>query len=68
MKPPHQFQIGDRVQLSKLGGSRSMKMKSHVGTVVSIRGRRGRGSVYVLIDGNKEPSALHHSYIEPELK
>ena len=67
MKPPYQFQLGERVQLSKLGRSRSMKMKSHVGTIVSIVGGTGRGRIYVLIDGNKEPSALHHSYIEPEL-
>ena len=55
------FSIGDRVALSQLGRARSPKMRSRVGTVVGVAGRR----LHVLFDGNKSFSRMHESYLEP---
>ena len=60
------FKVGDRVQLSELGRSR-YRETSRIGTVIKIpKPGSGGGSVEVLFDGNKQPTRIHHSYIELE--
>jgi hypothetical protein len=54
---------GKRVRLSTLGKQRSPKVKVHTGILVGMS-RRG-GAVLVLMDGNRTPTTLHRSYIEP---
>jgi hypothetical protein len=56
------FKRGDRVKLSELGKSRS-HARAEFGTVTSVL-KSGR-SVWVLFDGNKRPTPVHKSYIEP---
>jgi hypothetical protein len=58
------LRIGDRVQLSELGKSRYAKARSMKGTVVKFP--RGGRTVEVLLDGNKLPTRLHRSYVQPE--
>jgi len=61
----HQFRVGDRVKLSKLGEQRSPRKSSKLGTVVSLKlHKSGPASVLVLFNGRKEPSRLHWTYIE----
>jgi Transposase zinc-ribbon domain len=61
----HQFSIGDRIRLSKLGESRNPRKRVKVGTVVSQKPYKpGPASVLVLFDGQTVPLRLHHSYIE----
>jgi hypothetical protein len=60
---PTTFEVGDRIKLSELGKSRSSKATTEYGVVAGIP--RGGRSVRVLFDGNKEPTQLHTSYIEP---
>jgi hypothetical protein len=63
----HQFQVSDRVRLSKLGEERSPRMETKVGTIVSLKKRHksGSGGVLVLFDDRKKPTRLHWSYVEP---
>jgi len=56
------FKRGDRVKLSELGKSRS-HARAEFGTVTSVL-KSGR-SIWVLFDGNKRPTPVHKSYIEP---
>ena len=61
----HQFQIGDRVQLSRLGELRNPRKVAKVGTVISLKlHKSGPGSVLILFDGRKEPSRFHWTYVE----
>lgn len=56
---------GDRVRLNELGASRSPKIRVRTGTVVALSSSKWRStSVSVLLDGNKRPTTIHHSYIE----
>ena len=55
---------GERVRLSALGRERSPRIKNHTGIILAKT--RRRDVVYVLLDGNKRPSTLHKSYIEPQ--
>jgi hypothetical protein len=55
---------GTRIRLSALGRERCPKMTRHAGVVVAKFDRSD--AVRVLIDGNKDPSTLHRSYIEAE--
>jgi hypothetical protein len=64
--PEHEFKVGQRVQLSALGRERLSKARAVKGVVVKGGERNTRGPVYVMMDGNKEPSRLHPSYLEPE--
>ena len=61
MSTPTTFKIGDRVQLSELGRSRSPKTPEF-GTVVRIS--RSGTSFAVLLDGRLRPIRLHWTYIE----
>jgi hypothetical protein len=54
---------GDRVRLSKLGVSRSPKIKVHTGVVV-LPPLIGSASISILFDGNKRPTKVHCSYVE----
>jgi hypothetical protein len=56
------FKIGDRVQLSSLGRSRSPKLAERSGSVVGLA--RNSQSVRVLFDGRKTPALLHLSYVQ----
>lgn len=59
------IKVGDRVRLSELGRSRNKKVRAETGTVVGIpKHASGGGSFEVLMDGNKEATRLHRSYIE----
>jgi hypothetical protein len=58
------LQPGTRVRLSALGRKRCPKMTRQTGVVVALLDRSD--AVRVLMDGNKDPSTLHRSYIEPE--
>ena len=61
----HQFSIGDRIRLSKLGESRNPRKRMKVGTVVGHKHYKpGPASVLVLFDGQTVPLRLHYSYIE----
>jgi hypothetical protein len=61
----HQFSIGDRIRLSKLGESRNPRKRMKVGTVVGHKPYKpGPASVLVLFDGQTVPLRLHYSYIE----
>ena len=55
---------GERVRLSALGRERSPRIKNLTGIILAKT--RRRDVVYVLLDGNKRPSTLHKSYIEPQ--
>jgi hypothetical protein len=61
----HQFFVGDRIRLSKLGELRNPRKRAKVGTIISQRENKpGPSSVLVLFDGQTQPLRLHHSYIE----
>jgi hypothetical protein len=65
MAKPTVFNVGDRVQLSELGRSRSPNMTA-TGVVVSTS---KTGTMYmVLLDGRARPVQLHWSYLEPEIR
>ena len=53
---------GTRIRLSALGRKRCPKMTRHAGVVVAKLDRSD--AVRVLMDGNKDPSTLHRSYVE----
>jgi hypothetical protein len=58
---------GDRVRLNELGASRSPKIKVRTGIVVALSTPRSRAaSIRVLFDGNKLPTNVHRSYVEPD--
>jgi hypothetical protein len=59
-----QFQVGDRVRLTKLGRSRFPARQTALGTVVVNNGRIGGDSIRVLFDGSKNAVRLHDSFIE----
>lgn len=56
------LQPGTRIRLSALGRQRCPKMTRHAGVVVAKLDRSD--AVRVLMDGNKDPSTLHRSYLE----
>lgn len=56
-----EFKIGDRVRLTPLGSLRNVGLTARTGV---IKGRTRGNGYYVVMDGNKSPSALHRSYIE----
>jgi hypothetical protein len=58
------FEIGDRVRLSRLGETRIRKPRSKSGMVVGFGFSDTR--IRVLFDGLREPTTLHHSYLERE--
>jgi hypothetical protein len=63
MTKPAAFNVGDRVQLSVLGRSRSPHMHT-AGVVVSVS---RTGTMYmVLLDGRVRPVQLHWSYLEAD--
>jgi hypothetical protein len=65
MTKPALFHVGDRVQLSELGRSRSPHMHT-TGVVVTIS---RTGTMYmVLLDGRIRPVQLHWSYLEAEAR
>jgi len=65
-RPPRRFRIGDRVRLSELGKARCPKVQRDVGRVVGVpEPTNGGGTIRVHFDGNKRPTAVHQSYIEP---
>jgi hypothetical protein len=65
MTKPTVFSIGDRVQLSELGRSRSPNMTA-TGVVMSTS---RTGTMYmVLLDGRARPVQLHWTYLEPEIR
>jgi hypothetical protein len=65
MTKPTVFSVGDRVQLSELGRSRSPNMTT-TGVVVSTS---RTGTMYmVLLDGRARPVQLHWTYLEPEVR
>ena len=53
---------GTRIRLSALGRKRCPKMTRQTGVVVAKLDRSD--SVRLLMDGNKDPSTLHRSYVE----
>ena len=53
---------GTRIRLSVLGKKRCPKMTRQTGVVVAKLDRSD--AVRVLMDGNKDPSTLHRSYVE----
>ena len=55
---------GTRVRLSALGKMRCPKMTRQAGVVVAVVSHSD--AVRVLMDGNKDPSTLHRSYVEAE--
>jgi hypothetical protein len=55
---------GTRVRLSALGQKRCPKMTRQTGVVVARVDHSD--ALRVLMDGNKDPSTLHRSYIEAE--
>ena len=55
---------GARVRLSALGKQRCPKMTRQTGVIVAKVDQSD--ALRVLMDGNKDPSTLHRSYIEPE--
>jgi hypothetical protein len=57
------LQIGDRVRLTPLGEQRNARLRTRTGV---IKGRTRGNGYYVLLDGNKTVSTLHHSYVEAE--
>jgi hypothetical protein len=61
-KSARSYEIGDRVKLSDFGKSRSPKL---AGLAVVVAIPRGTKSAWVRFDGNKTPTPLHASYIEP---
>ena len=62
-----ELELGDRVRLSELGVSRSRRIKVCTGVVLALpKHESGGGSIGVLFDGNKQPTRLHRSYIEPD--
>lgn len=68
MRPPKTiFILGDRVQLSALGKKRSPRMRVQTGKVVGLpKCKSGGGTIDVLLDGNRLPTRIHRSYLEPE--
>ena len=64
MDDAKELKPGTRVRLSALGRERCPKMTRQTGVVVAKLDRSD--AVRVLMDGNKDPSTLHRSYIEPE--
>jgi hypothetical protein len=57
------FNPGDRVQLNKLGISRSPKTKVRTG-VVAMPMLAGSATISILFDGNKRPTRVHCSYVD----
>jgi hypothetical protein len=58
----HSFEVGQRVQLNRLGRARMPRVRSHKGTVVKVR--EHSETIWVLLDGQITPLALHHRYVE----
>ena len=60
-----EFQLGDRVRLTELGIARNPRTTTRSGVVVALpRPKYRSGTVGVLLDGNKRPTAMHRSYVE----
>jgi hypothetical protein len=59
------FQVGDRVQLTKLGIARSPKIKARTGVVIAVS-KLHPNAIGVVFDGNRAVSTLHRSYLELE--
>lgn len=57
------LEIGDRCRLSELGLARSPRRAGKIGLVVGLG--ITKQCIYVLLDGNKTPCALHVTYLEP---
>ena len=53
---------GDRCCFTDLGKSRSPRLRDKVGTVISVVA--GSGKLVVLLDGNKNPTTYHKSYLQ----
>ena len=61
------FRVGDRVRLSEFGKTRCPKVQRDVGRVVAVpEPTKGGARIRVHFDGNKMPTTVHQSYIEPE--
>lgn len=59
------LRIGDRIRLTKLGIARSPRTSTRSGVVVALPRPKYRSrTVGILLDGNKTPTAMHHSYFE----
>ena len=64
-----ELQLGDRVQLTKLGIARNPRTATRTGVVVALpRPKYGSGTIGVLLDGNKRPTAMHRSYVELDIE
>jgi hypothetical protein len=59
-----ELEPGTRVRLSALGKMRCPKMTRDAGVVVAKVPHSD--ALRVLMDGNKDPSTLHRSYVEAE--
>jgi hypothetical protein len=67
MRPTNEhFEIGDRVRLNELGGSRIKRAPSKAGKVVGF-GVSGAG-IRVLFDGLSRPTTLHQKYLTKEMQ
>lgn len=62
-KESEYLENGARVRLTKLGEIRNPKANSRIGTVVGRTQSAGR--YYVRLDGNRVPTILHRTYIQP---
>ena len=64
-----EFQLGDRVRLTELGIARNPRTTTRSGVVVALpRPKYRSGTVGVLLDGNKRPTAMHRSYVELDIE
>jgi hypothetical protein len=59
-----EMRVGERVQLSEIGTSRSPRSRNKKGTVVKTAKSSRDGPIDVLFDGNKRPTRIHSSYVE----
>jgi hypothetical protein len=64
MDDHEELKPGTRVRLSTLGKKRCPKMTRQTGVVVAKVDQSD--AFRVLMDGNKDPSTLHRSYLEAE--
>lgn len=61
------FRVGDRVKLSEFGKARCPRAQRDVGCVVAVpKPTKGGRRIRVHFDGNKLPTTVDPSYIEPE--
>jgi hypothetical protein len=58
------MQVGERVQLSELGTSRSPRSRNKRGTIVKTGKSSREGPLDVLFDGNERPTRIHSPYVE----